>query len=136
MPVTLLGSSFPGLASADRPTEFSVRRMGERLAVIDAGEWLDEPMARRFGRAVLQATQDGVRELVLDLSRIRYHAWPAVYALCELEARLSEACCEPVAAAAEAKLVEDLHAVGLDRAWSLSPTLPAALADLLGRPPA
>jgi anti-anti-sigma regulatory factor len=134
--MSALDSSATRKATNRRSVLFPVRRMGERLAVIDAGEWLDESLARRFARTVLQATEDGVRELVLDLSRVRYHAWPAVYALCELEARLSEACCEPVAAAAHDELVEDLHAVGLDRAWSLSPTLPAALADLLGRSPA
>jgi anti-anti-sigma regulatory factor len=115
---------------------FAIRRLGERMAVIDAGEWLDERRTRRFARAVLDATADGVREIVLDLSRVRYHVWPALYALCELEARLSESCCEPVAAAADPSLLEDLHTVGLDRAWSVSPTLPEALADLLGRAPA
>jgi anti-anti-sigma regulatory factor len=134
--MTAIDSSAARLAPAPRSVPFLVRRMGERLAVIDAGEWLDESRARRFSRAVLQTTDDGVRELVLDLSRVRHHAWPAVYALCELEARLSEACCEPVAAAANSVLVQDLRAVGLDRAWSLSPTLPDALADLLGRTPA
>ncbi|HEY8585024.1 MAG TPA: hypothetical protein VIL49_18845, partial [Capillimicrobium sp.] len=84
--------------------------------------------------AVLAACDDGARELVLDLTTARRHAWPAVYALCELEAHLSEACCEPVAAAALPLLVQDLRAVGLDRAWTLVPSRGAALADVLGRP--
>lgn len=113
---------------------FPVRRLGERLAIVRAGVRLDEPQARAFARGVLTVAADGARELVLDLTAVREHAWPAVYVLCELEAHLTEACCEPVAAAANPRLVVDLGAVGLDRAWSLSTTLDAALAGLLGRP--
>ncbi len=120
--------------SAAPRAPFSVRRLGERLAIVDAGTRLDESGARALSRAVLRAADEGAREIVLDLSRIRQHAWSAVYALCELEAHLSEACCEPVAAVANALLVQDLRAVGLDHSWSLAPTLPAALADLIGRP--
>lgn len=116
------------------PTRFSVRRLGERLAVVSAGEWLDEERARAFARCVLRATQEGVRELVIDLSEVRHHAWPAIYALCELEARLSEACCEPVAAAAGGLLTQDLRAVGLDQTWELAPTVNEALGELLVRP--
>ena len=116
------------------PTRFSVRRLGERLAVVSAGEWLDEERARAFARCVLRTTQEGVRELVIDLSEVRHHAWPAIYALCELEARLSEACCEPVAAAASALLTQDLRAVGLDQTWELAPTVDEALGEMLARP--
>jgi anti-anti-sigma regulatory factor len=116
------------------PTRFSVRRLGERLAVVNAGEWLDEERARAFARCVLRTTQEGVRELVLDLSKVRHHAWPSIYALCELEARLSEACCEPVSAAASPLLEQDLRAVGLDQTWDLAPTVDEALGDLLARP--
>jgi hypothetical protein len=121
-------------ASGPPPAPFSIRRFGERLAIVDAGTRLDEAGARAFSRAVLRATDEGARELVLDLSRVRDHAWPAVYALCELEAHLSEACCDPIAAAANALLVQDLRTVGLDQAWRLWPTLPEALSDLLARP--
>jgi anti-anti-sigma regulatory factor len=116
------------------PTRFSVRRLGERLAVVSAGEWLDEERARAFARCVLRATEEGVRELVLDLTKVRHHAWPSIYALCELEARLSEACCEPVSAAAGALLTQDMRAVGLDQTWEISPTVDVALGDLLARP--
>jgi anti-anti-sigma regulatory factor len=113
---------------------FEVQRLGERLAVITAPPVLDEQAARAFGRLALSASDDGARELVLDLTGVHRHAWPAVYALCELEAHLSEACCEPVAAAAHPLLIQDLRAVGLDRAWALMPTAAVALADLLARP--
>lgn len=119
---------------ATAPHPFGVERLGERLAIVTAPPVLDEHAARAFGRLALAACDDGARELVLDLSGVRRHAWPAVYALCELEAHLSEACCEPVAAAAHPLLVQDLRAVGLDCAWALMPTRAIALADLLSRP--
>ncbi|HEU4657076.1 MAG TPA: hypothetical protein VFR97_06105 [Capillimicrobium sp.] len=123
----------PGPATAIEPAPLTVERLGERLGVVTAPPVLDERAARAFGRIALTACDDGVRELVLDLTGVRRHAWPAIYALCELEAHLSEACCEPVAAAAHPLLVQDLRAVGLDRAWALMPTRESALADLLGR---
>ena len=116
------------------PTRVSVRRLGERLAVVSAGEWLDEDRARAFARCVLRATEDGARELVLDLTGVRHHAWPSIYALCELEARLSEACCEPVSTAAGPLLTQDLRAVGLDQTWEIAPTVVEALGELLARP--
>lgn len=115
-------------------TALDVLRLGERLAVLTAPPTFDEPAARAFGRTALAVCDDGVRELVLDLTGVRRHAWPAVYALCELEAHLTEACCEPVAAAAHPLLVQDLRAVGLDRAWALMPSREVAVADLLARP--
>ncbi|MCW3006029.1 MAG: hypothetical protein JWP17_655 [Solirubrobacterales bacterium] len=117
-----------------RAGSFPVKRLGERLAVISAGSRLDEPDARAFARTALCLTSQGVRELVLDLSAVRHHVWPAVYALLELEAHLLEACCAPVAVAADAHLVRDLEAVGLERVWSLRGSLADALADLLARP--
>jgi anti-anti-sigma regulatory factor len=120
--------------STSRQASFPVKRLGERLAVVTAGARLDEQHARAFAQAVLRSTSEGVRELVLDLSAVRQYAWPAVYALCELEAHLLEACCAPVAVAADEQLVRDLEAVGLERAWSLCGSLPEALADLLRRP--
>lgn len=127
--------SSAALTPASRtPTRFSVRRLGERLAVVSAGEWLDEDRARAFARCVLRATEDGARELVLDLTGVRQHAWPSIYALCELEARLSEACCEPVATAAGPLLTQDLRAVGLDQTWEIAPTVDEALGELLARP--
>jgi anti-anti-sigma regulatory factor len=113
---------------------FPVRRLGDHLAVVSAGGRLDEPIARAFSHAVLRTASEGVSELVLDLSGVRHHAWPAVYALCELEAHLIEACCEPVAVAADELLVRDLQAVGLERAWTLCPNVSAALSALLARP--
>lgn len=116
------------------PSAIEVRRLGERLAVVTAPRLLDEPAARAFARSALEVCADGARELVLDLTPVRRHAWPAVYALCELEARLSDSCCDPVAAAAHPLLVQDLRAVGLDRAWTLATTPAEAIADLLSRP--
>ncbi len=113
---------------------YPVRRLGERLAVVEAPPQFTEAVARDFSRAVLALCADGIRELVLDLSAVRRHAWPAVYALCELEAHLSEACCAPVAVSAHSVLVQDLRAVGLDRAWGLSGSTQGALAELLRRP--
>ncbi len=127
-----LTNAIPGLGT--RTGAFPVHRLGEHLAIIGAGSRLDERAARAYSHAVMQATKDGVCELVLDLSAVRHHAWTAVYALCELEAHLVEACCEPVAVAAEASLVRDLRAVGLERAWALCETVPDALATLLARP--
>jgi anti-anti-sigma regulatory factor len=111
-----------------------VQRLGERLAVVRAPRELDEGAARAFARTVLTATDDGVRELVLDLTAVGDHAWAAVYALCELEAHLCEACCDSVAAAGDPVLVQDLRAVGLDHAWSLVGTVDEALSALLARP--
>ena len=123
-----------GAVPASRRASFPLRRLGERLAVVQAPQQFNETVARDLSRTVLELCDDGVRELVLDLSGVRRHAWPAVYALCELEAHLTEACCAPVAVAAHAVLVQDLRAVGLDRAWALSESVDAALADLLARP--
>jgi anti-anti-sigma regulatory factor len=120
--------------SPTRSGSFRVRRLGDRLAVVSAGARLDEPIARAFAHAVLRTASEGVSELVLDLSTVRHHAWPAVYALCELEAHLIEACCDPVAVAADEQLVRDLQAVGLERAWMLCPSVPDALTKLLARP--
>jgi anti-anti-sigma regulatory factor len=125
------------LLTARSPTRigsFRVRRLGDHLAVVSAGARLDEAIARAFAHAVLRTAGDGVSELVLDLSTVRHHAWPAVYALCELEAHLIEACCDPVAVAADEQLVRDLQAVGLERAWTLCPSVPEALMELLARP--
>jgi anti-anti-sigma regulatory factor len=119
-----------GPASAAAPFQ----RLGERLAVIRAPGELDEGAARAFARTVLAATDAGARELVLDLTGIHQHAWPAVYALCELEAHLCEACCDAVAAAASPVLVQDLRAVGLDHAWSLVGSVDEALSEILARP--
>jgi len=125
------------LLTADSPARvgsFPVHRLGDRLAIVSAGPRLDEPIARAFAHAVLRTASEGVTELVLDLSGVRHHAWPAVYALCELEAHLIEACCDPVAVAADGQLVRDLQAVGLERAWALCPNVPVALTELLSRP--
>lgn len=127
---TLAGSG----GTIDLASPLGAQRLGERLAVVTAPPVLDEQAARAFGRVALGACEDGARELVLDLTGVRRHAWPAVYALCELEAHLSEACCDPVAAAAQPLLVQDLRAVGLDRAWTLTPSRTAAIGDLLLRP--
>jgi anti-anti-sigma regulatory factor len=123
------GSPAPG-----RTGSFPVKRLGDRLAVISAGTRLDELRARAFARTALCAVNHGIRELVLDLSAVRHHAWPAVYALCDLEAHLAEACCEAVAVAAEDHLVRDLQTVGLEQSWSLRASLPDALTELLERP--
>jgi anti-anti-sigma regulatory factor len=120
--------------SPTRVGSFRVRRLGDHLAVVSAGARLDEPVARAFAHAALRTAGEGVSELVLDLSAVRHHAWPAVYALCELEAHLIEACCDPVAVAADEQLVRDLQAVGLERAWALCPSVPDALTELLARP--
>ena len=123
--------------SAGRQTRlgvFPVRRLGERLAIVSSSSRLDEASARAYGRAVLRCVADGATELVLDLSGVRHHAWPAVYALCELEAHLIEACCDPVAVAADEILVRDLKAVGLERMWTLCANVPAAVSGLLARP--
>jgi anti-anti-sigma regulatory factor len=122
------------VGSPIRIGSFRVRRLGDHLAVVSAGARMDEPVARAFAHAVLRAAGAGVSELVLDLSAVRHHAWPAVYALCELEAHLIEACCDPVAVAADEQLVRDLQAVGLERAWTLCPSVPDALTELLARP--
>jgi anti-anti-sigma regulatory factor len=129
-----IDSPSTGLPRPTRAGSFAVRRLGERVAIISAGPRLDEQRARAFSRTVLCVTADGARELVLDLSAVRHHAWPAVYALCELEARLLEACCEPVVVAAEAHLVRDLRTVGVEGAWALRSSLEEALAELLARP--
>lgn len=125
-------AAVPGTAS--RSGSFPVRRLGDRLAVVSAGARFDEPTARSYAQAVLRATHDGVSEVVLDLSAVRQHAWPAIYALCELEAHLVEACCDLVAVAAEDLLARDLQAVGLQRVWTLRPSVPEALSELLARP--
>jgi hypothetical protein len=127
-------TSFLSAGTPTRVGTFPVRRLGDHLAIVSAGARLDEPIARAFAHVALRAVADGATELVLDLSAVRHHAWPAVYALCELEAHLIEACCEPVAVAADELLVRDLHAVGLERAWALCPDVDSALAELLGRP--
>ncbi len=121
-------------AACRRAGSFPVHRLGERLVVVSAGGRLDEPTARAYGHAVLRAAAGGAREVVLDLSAVRDHAWPAVYALCELEVRLIDAACDPVAVAADDLLVRDLQAVGLERAWTLCRSVPLALAELLNRP--
>lgn len=125
-------AAVPG--SPGRSGSFPVRRLGDRLAIVGAGALLDEPTARSYAQAVLRSTHDGVSELVLDLSAVRQHAWPAIYALCELEAHLVEACCDLVAVAADDLLARDLQAVGLERVWTLRPSVPEALAELLARP--
>lgn len=132
--MSAVDTSLPITQPPNRVGSFCVRRLGERLAVVSIGARLDEPTARAFSHAVLRMTTSGVTELVLDLSAVRHHAWPAVYALCELEAHLIEACCEPVAVAADEQLVRDLQAVGLERAWTLCPSVPVALTALLARP--
>lgn len=130
-----MSADFTATAPATpRSGSFPVRRLGDRLAVVGAGARLDEPTARSYARAVLRATHDGASELVLDLSAVRQHAWPAIYALCELEAHLVEACCDRVAVAVDDVLARDLEAVGLQRVWTLRATVPDALADLLARP--
>lgn len=137
------GVSSPHMSAVDTTTpastrprvgSFRVQRMGDGLAVVSAGARLDEAAARAFAHSVLRTAADGASEIVLDLSAVRHHAWPAVYALCELEAHLAEACCDPVAVAAEEHLVRDLQAVGLERAWMLCASVPEALAGLLARP--
>jgi anti-anti-sigma regulatory factor len=127
-------STTRSVSSGRRPAEVPVRRLGERVAIVRGPRELDEQAARALGRSILAATDDGARELVLDLTAVRAHAWPAVYALCELEAHLTEACCESVAATPNPMLVQDLRAVGLDHAWALAPSVDDALADLLVRP--
>jgi hypothetical protein len=122
------------LGTATRAGSFPVRRLGDRLAIVSAGARLDEATARAFAHVVLRTAVEGATELVLDLSVVRHHAWPAVYALCELEAHLIEACCDPVAVAADELLVRDLQAVGLERAWALCPNVTSALSELLARP--
>jgi anti-anti-sigma regulatory factor len=121
-------------AAPTRVGSFPVRRLGDHLAVVSVGARLDEVVARAYAQAVLRAAADGVTEFVLDLSGVRHHAWPAVYALCELEAHLIEACCDPVAVAADEQVIRDLQAVGLERVWTLYPSVPAALSGLLARP--
>lgn len=128
------GSPAPLAAPIPGAAPPGVQRLGERLAVVTAPPVLDERAARAFALGALGACDEGARELVLDLTAVRRHAWPAVYALCELEARLSDACCDPVAAAAHPLLVQDLRAVGLDRAWTLVAARAQAIADLLARP--
>ena len=125
------------LRTAGSPTRagsFRVRRLGDHLAVVSVGPRLDEAAARAYAHAVLHTAAQGVTEFVLDLSGVRYHAWPAVYALCELEAHLIEACCDSIAVAADENVIRDLQAVGLARVWTLCPSVPAALTALLARP--
>jgi len=132
--MSAVDSTLRSVGSPARIGSFRVHRLGDHLAVVSASARLDEPIARAFAHAVLRTAGEGVSELVLDLSAVRHHAWPAVYALCELEAHLIEACCDPVAVAADEHLVRDLQAVGLERAWTLCRSVPEALTELLARP--
>jgi len=125
----------PRTGSSIVPAEpVEVKTMGPSTLVVRAPKRLDDAGARAVATAALAAVDDGVQELVLDLTRVNAHAWPAVYALCDLEARLEEHTCDTVAAATNPALLRDLRAVGLDRCWAIQPTVQAALAEVLLRP--
>jgi hypothetical protein len=125
--------STTGVVDSAPPT-CTIRRLGERIAIVRCGPLLDGPNARAFAGAVLRAAAAGACELVLDFSPVREHGWPAIHVLCALEAHLVEACCAPVAVVADLSLTADLRAVALDGTWWLHDGLADALADVLVAP--
>ena len=114
------------------PEVASVRRLGERACVVDAGDQLTA--AREVDDLAAHAAVGGAREFVFDLGGVRRYETEALVELSALCRRLTSYGCEVIVAAHDPGVVLELRRLSHGDGWAISPTLSSALADLLSRP--
>jgi anti-anti-sigma regulatory factor len=114
------------------PEVASVRRLGERAVVVDAGGQFSA--AREVDDLAAHAAVGGAREFVFDLGGVRRYETEALVELAALCRRLTSYGCEVIVAAHDPGVVLELRRLSHGDDWAIAPTLSAALGDLLSRP--
>lgn len=109
-----------------------VRRLGERACIVDLGG--DLITARAADDLAAGAAVSGAREFVFDLTSLRRYEPHALYDLAALCRRLSSYGCEVFVAAQDPGVSLELRELAYGDSWTLSPTLNAAIGELLSQP--
>jgi anti-anti-sigma regulatory factor len=112
----------------------SVRRLGERTCVVDAGTELRHVDLPALEEAVHALAGDGVRDLVFDLGHLRRFDPFALVRLAREWERLADTGCAIHVAARDPDVVADLEQLDGSGGWTLHRTATAALRALLSVP--
>ncbi len=110
------------------------RPLGASTSVLTAGPWFSAATSSAFNELALEAYEQGARDLVLDLSRIRAVDAAGTATLGALAEQLDVVGCELAVVATHPGLVAWLGTAPLDVELPVHESVEDALADLLRRP--
>jgi anti-anti-sigma regulatory factor len=108
--------------------------LGESVSVISAGPWFSAVTGAAFSDTVIEACDNGARDVVLDLTGVRAVDAAGTATLGALAEQLDVVGCELAVAATHPGLVAWLTSVPLDVDLPVYETIEEALGDLLRRP--
>ena len=114
--------------------EPSIRRLGERTAVVNLGTELRNVELPGIDDAVAALLADGCGDIVFDLSYLRRYEPFALVRLAREWDRLAAAGCAVHVAAIEQRVVADLDRFAGERDWELHRSATQALRSLLSAP--
>ena len=114
--------------------EPSIRRLGERTAVVNLGTELRNVALPRIDDAVAALLGDGCGDIVFDLSYLRRYEPFALVRLAREWDRLAESGCAVHVAAIEQRVIADLERLAGHREWELHRSATQALRSLLSAP--
>jgi hypothetical protein len=122
------------LFTAVSVVEPSVRRLGERTAVVNLGTELRNVELPAIDEAVATLLGDGCGDIVFDLSYLRRYEPFALVRLAREWDRLAASGCVVHVAAIEQRVIADLERLGGHRDWELHRSATQALRSLLSAP--
>ena len=108
--------------------------LGETVSVVSAGPWFSAVTGAAFSDTVIEASDGGARDIVLDLTNVRAVDAAGTATLGALAEQLDVVGCELAVAATHPGLVAWLTSVPLDVELPVYETTEEALGDLLRRP--
>ncbi len=114
--------------------EPSVRRLGERTAVVNLGTELRNVELPAIDDAVAAVLTDGCGDIVFDLSYLRRYEPFALIRLAREWDRLAASGCVVHVAAIEQRVLADLERLAGHREWELHRSATQALRSLLSAP--
>ncbi len=114
--------------------EPSIRRLGERTAVVNLGTELRNIELPALEDLVAALLTDGCGDIVFDLSYLRRYEPFALVRLAREWDRLAGTGCTVHVAAVEQRVVADLERFAGDREWELHRSATQALRSLLSAP--
>jgi anti-anti-sigma regulatory factor len=124
----------PDLLPAPVTIELTVRRLGERTAVVNVGTDLRHVQLPALEDSVRALLDDGCRDLVFDLTSLRRYETFALVRLAREWDRLARSGCEVHVAAREARAVNDLRRLAGEDGWEIHGSSTGALRALLSAP--
>jgi hypothetical protein len=124
----------PDLLPAPVTVELTVRRLGERTAVVNVGTDLRHVQLPALEDAIRALLDDGCRDLVFDLGFLRRYETFALVRLAREWDRLARSGCAVHVAARDVRAVNDLRRLAGEDGWEIHASTTRALRALLSAP--